>query len=139
MLRNLNSVSILTRENIVRPIALIIDVLGAHKCANTAVVIVSLQVGAILVLIVVVVEQVVGGASLVFLTRVELVLLDLQHLGLLGFICLHVFKSTNLSGVSLFSKMGPSILDVLEVLLTNFLVCDGKVFVKSFLLRDKVT
>ena len=138
MLRNLNSASIFTRENIVRPIALIIDVLGTHKCANTAVVIISLQVGAILVLIVAVVEQIVGGAALVFLSCIELVLLDFEHLCLLNIVCLHVFKSADFSCVPLFSQVSPSILHMLELLMTNFLVCNGEIFIETLLLGDKV-
>ena len=80
MLRNLNPASVLAGENIVRPIALIIDVLGSHKCANTAVVVVSLQVVAVRVFIVVVVEEIVGSAALIFLSCIELVLLDFEHL-----------------------------------------------------------
>ena len=139
MLRNLNSASVLTGENIVRPIALIIDVLGTHKCANTAVVIISLQVGAILVLIVAVVEQIVGGAALVFLSCIELVLLDFEHLCLLNIVCLHVFKSADFSCVPLFSQVSPSILHMLELLMTNFLVCDGEIFIEALLLGDEVT
>ena len=56
MLRNLNPAPILPSENIVRPIRLIIDVFGSHERPNPTVFIVGLQVGAVRILIVAMVE-----------------------------------------------------------------------------------
>lgn len=134
MLRHLNPASVLASQDIVRPIALIIDVLGAHERSHPTVFVVSLQIGTIRIAIIVVIEQVVGRATLIFLASVELVLLYVENLRLFDFTLLHVFKSADFSVESFLSEMRPSILHVLELLLSNFLICNCKVFIKAFLL-----
>lgn len=124
MLGHLDPAPVLPSENIVRTIALIIDVFGAHERPDPAVLVVRLQVRPVRVLVVVVVEEVVGRATLVFLASVELGFLDVEHLRLFDFTILHVFKSADLSVVSFLTEMSPSVLHMLVLLLSNFLICD---------------
>ena len=56
MLRHLNAAPILASQDIVSSVALIIDILGAHQCTHAAVIIVSLQLVAVRVRIVIVVQ-----------------------------------------------------------------------------------
>ena len=124
MLWHLNPAPVLPSENIVRTIALIIDVFGAHERPDPAVFVVRLQIRPVGILVVVVVEEVVGRAALVFLASIELVFLDVEHLRLFDFTLLHVFKSADLSVVSFLTEMSPSVLNMLELLLSNSLICD---------------
>ena len=139
MLGHLDPATVLSSQNIVRTIALIIDVFGAHERPDPTVLVVGLQVVAVGIVIVVVIEQVVGGAALVFLASVELVFLHVEDLRLFDFNLFHVFKSADLSVVSFLTEMSPSVLNMLELLLSNFLICDSKVLVKALLFRDEVT
>ena len=62
-----------------------------------------------------------------------MVLFDFEYLCLLDIVRLHVFKSLDLTLVSLFSEVGPSVLDMLVLLLAHFLVSHRKVFVEPLL------
>ena len=132
--RHLDADAFLARENIVGAIALVVNVLGAHEGADAAVLVVLRQLLPIVRLVVVEVEQVVGGAPLILLPRIEVVPLHVDHLRLTHLRLLHVFKSVDFALESLLSEVGPLVLDVLEFLLTHALIRNGEVLVKSLLL-----
>ena len=131
---HLDALPLLTRQDVVASIALVVDVFGSHEGSHAAVFVVLGQLVSIAGLVVVQVQQVVSCAALIFLARVELILFDFKSLSLFDILRLHVFKSVDLSGVALFAQMSPSILHMLELLLAYFLVSHCKILVESFLL-----
>ena len=134
MLWDLDPAAVLSSEDIVSTIALIVDVLGSHEGANSTVLIVLLEAIALIVGIVTMVEQVECSAAVVLAARIEVLLLDLDDCFLLSFGVLHVFKSVDLSVEAFFAEVRPSVLHMLELLGTNSLVCDSEVLIKSLLL-----
>ena len=132
--RDLDPAAVLTSQDVVSTVALIVDVLGSHEGANTAVLIILLEAAALIVGIVAMVEQVEGSTTVVLAASVEVILLDLDDLCLLNLGVLHVFKSVDLSGEALFAEVGPPVLHMLELLGSLFLVCDSEVLIKSLLL-----
>ena len=75
--RDLDSIAIGACEYIVGSVALVIDVLGAHQSPYSAILIVLGQLVAIISLIILLVQQVISGTSMVLLSGIELILLDL--------------------------------------------------------------
>ena len=75
--RDLNPVAIGACKYIVGSVALVVDVLGAHQSPYSAILVVLGQMVAIRSLIILLVQQVVSGTSMVFLSGIELFLLDL--------------------------------------------------------------
>ena len=134
MLWDLDPAAVLSSKDIVSTVALIVDVLGSHEGANSAVLIIRLEAIALSVVIVSMVEQVEGSATVVLTACIEVLLLDLDDCFLLRFGVLHVFKSVDLSVEALFAEVRPSVLHMLELLGSNSLVCDGEVLIKSLLL-----
>ena len=134
MLWDLDPAAVLSSEDIVSTIALIVDVLGSHEGANTAVLIVRLKATALSVCIVAMVEQVEGSATVVLAARIEVLLLDLDDCILLRIRALHVFKSVDFSGEAFFAEVRPSVLHMLELLGSYSLICDGEVLIESLLL-----
>ena len=134
MLWDLDPAAVLSSEDIVSTIALIVDVLGSHEGANTAVLIVRLEATALSVGIVAMVEQVEGSATVVLAARIEVLLLDLDDCILLRIRALHVFKSVDFSGEAFFAEVRPSVLHMLELLGSYSLICDGEVLIESLLL-----
>ena len=134
MLWDLDPAAVLSSEDIVSTIALIVDVLGSHEGANSAVLIVLLEAIALRVAIVAMVEQVEGSATVVLAACIEVLLLDLDDCFLLRFRALHVFKSVDFSVEAFFAEVRPSVLHMLELLGSNSLVCDSEVLIKSLLL-----
>ena len=130
----MNALPFFTSKDVVSAIGLIVDILGAHKSSHTAVFVILLQSLAVISLIVVEVEQIVSGTSMVFATSVEVVTLDRNDFVLACLLNFHVFKSLNFTLVTLFTKMGPAVLHMLELLLSNFLISNGKVLVETLLL-----
>ena len=131
---DLNACTIFTREYIVGPIALLIDVLCAHQGPHTAVFVVLGQLLPIVSRVVVQVQKVVGGATLVFLACIVVGLFSFQLLSLLYFSLLHGFKSFDFSLVPFLTQIGPPVLHMFILLLTHFLVRHCEVLVKSLLL-----
>ena len=74
MLGNVDAGSVLAGQNVVRAVALVINVLRAHQSSHSAVSVVLLQLLPIVVLVVVQIEEVVSRASLILLSCIELVL-----------------------------------------------------------------
>ena len=138
MLRDLDPVAVLASEDVVSTVALIVDVLGSHEGANSAVLVVLLEAIALCVAIVAMVEQVEGSAAVVLAAGVEVLLLDLDDCLLLNLRALHVFKSVDLSGEAFFAEVRPSVLHMLELLGSNSLVCDSEVLIKSLLLYNTI-
>ena len=134
VLWDLDPATVLSSKDIVSTVALIVDVLGSHEGANSAVVIVLLEAITLWVCIVIMVEQVEGSATVVLAARIEVLFLDLDDCLLLRFSAFHVFKSVDLSVEAFFTEVRPSVLHMLELLGSNFLVCDGEVLIKSLLL-----
>ena len=134
VLWDLDPATVLSSKDIVSTVALIVDVLGSHEGANSAVVIVLLEAITLWVCIVIMVEQVEGSATVVLAARIEVLFLDLDDCCLLRFSAFHVFKSVDLSVEAFFAEVRPSVLHMLELLGSNFLVCDGEVLIKSLLL-----
>ena len=132
--RDLDPAAVLTGQDVVSTVALIVDVLGSHEGANTTVLIVLLEAVTLWVRIVAMVEQVEGSTTVVLAASVEVILLDLDDLCLLNLLALHVFKSVDLSGEALFAEVGPPVLHMLEILGSYLLVCDSEVLIKSLLL-----
>ena len=71
---------------------------------------------------------------MVLSTSVEVITLHRDDFLLTNVASLHVFKSVDLSSVAFLTKVRPTILNVLELLLANLLVSDSKVLIKTFLL-----
>jgi hypothetical protein len=138
MLRYLYSASIFTGENIVGPIALVIDISCAHQGTHAAIIIIRLQVVSVVVLIVVVVQKVVRSSPLIFLACIKLVPLNVYDLSRLNFTSFHVFKSVNLPGEPLFTQVRPSVLNMCMLLLTNLLIGHGEILIEALLLGDEV-
>ena len=134
MLWDLDPAAVLSCKDIVRTIALIVDVLGSHEGANSAILIILLEAITLWIIVIVMVEHVEGSATVVLAACVEVILLDLDDLCLLCFGALHVFKSVDLSAEALFSEVCPSVLHMLELLGPDSLVCDSEVLIKSLLL-----
>ena len=134
MLRDLNAYTLLTSENIVISICLIVDVLGTHEGPHAAVLIILLQLLPLGRVVVPLVQWVVSCTALVLFARIEFIFLCLQDLGLLYFACLHVFKSVDLSLVTFLAKMSPAVLDMRELCLSLLLISNGEVLVEPFLL-----
>ena len=134
----LNPTSVFASENIVCPIAFIVDIPRSHQGTHAAIFVIRLQVLAIRILVVIVIQQVVRSSPLILLASIELILFDIEHLCLLCFRRLHVFKSVDLSVVPFFAEVSPSVLNVLVLLLTDLLICDGEVLVEALLLGDEV-
>lgn len=131
---HLNALPFFTSKDVVSAIGLIVDILGAHKSSHTAVFVILLQSLAVISLIVVEVEQIVSGTSMVFATSVEVVTLDCNDFMLACLLNFHVFKSLHFTLITLFTKMGPAVLHMLELLLSNFLISNRKVLVETLLL-----
>ena len=134
MLWHLDSLSLLACENIVATIAFVVNILCSHKGPYAAVFVVLPQALSVLRLVVIEVEQVVCSASVIFLTRIEVVLFHFKHFCGTNVASLHVFKSLHFPLVALFAEVGPSVLNVFKLLLAHFLVSDSEVLVKSLLL-----
>ena len=134
MLWDLDPAAVLSGKDIVSTIALIVDVLGSHEGANSAILIVLLEAITLCIIVVAMVEHVEGSTTVVLAACVEVILLDLDDLCLLCFGALHVFKSVDLSVEALFTKVCPSVLHMLKLLGPNSLVCDSEVLIKSLLL-----
>ena len=134
VLWDLDPATVLSSKDIVSTVALIVDVLGSHEGANSAVVIVLLEAITLWVCIVIMVEQVEGSAAVVLAARIEVLFLDLDDCILLRFRAFHVFKSVDLSVEAFFAEVRPSVLHMLELLGSNSLVCDSEVLIKSLLL-----
>ena len=71
---------------------------------------------------------------MIFATSIKMVTLYSDDLMLASFRNFHVFKSLHLALVTLLTKMGPLVLDMLELLLSDFLISDSKVLVETLLL-----
>ena len=136
MVGHLNALAVLTGQDVVGTVALIVDVLSAHQGSHAAICVVLFKVLAICSLVIVEVQQVVCSAALILLSCIEMVLFDLEDFLLASILCLHVSKAVHLTCVSLFAKMCPLVLNVLELVLANALVSHCEVLVKSFLLGD---
>ena len=134
MLRDLNASAVLSSENIVASIALIVDVLGAHEGSHAAILVVLLQLLPLGCVVVPQVQWVVRCTALVLFASIEFIFLRLQDLSLLYFVCLHVFKSVDLSLVAFFTKMSPAVLDMRELCLPLLLISNSEVLVEPFLL-----
>ena len=134
VLWDLDPATVLSSKDIVSTVALIVDVLGSHEGANSAVVIVLLEAITLWVCIVIMVEQVEGSATVVLAARIEVLFLDLNDCFLLRFRAFHVFKSVDLSVEAFIAEVRPSVLHMLELLGSNSLVCNGEVLIKSLLL-----
>ena len=134
VLRNLNTVPLLTGQDVVGAISLVVDVFGSHEGSYAAVFVILRQALSVLRSVVVEIEQVVGGSTLVLLSSVEVVSFHFDHLLALHIHLFHAFKSVDFSVVSLFAQVGPLVLDVLELLGAHFLVCHREVLVESLLL-----
>ena len=134
VLWDLDPATVLSSKDIVSTVALIVDVLGSHEGANSAVLIIRLETIALSVVIVSMVEQVEGSATVVLAARIEVLFLDLDDCLLLRFRAFHVFKSVDLSVEAFFAEVRPSVLHMLELLGSNSLVCNGEVLIKSLLL-----
>ena len=78
-------------------------------------------------------QQVICSTTLVLFACIEVINLRLEHLVLGGLDGLHLFKPCHFSLQSLFSKMGVFVLNVVILLLSQFLVSHREVFVKSLL------
>mmetsp|Transcript_8813 Transcript_8813/g.10454 ORF Transcript_8813/g.10454 Transcript_8813/m.10454 type:complete len:125 (-) Transcript_8813:257-631(-) len=122
--RHLDPLALFPCQNIVAAIAFIIDVFGTHEGAHAAIFIVLLQALPIVARVVVQVEQVVRCATMIFLPRIELTFLHFKDFCIAHVASFHVFKSVDFTTVALFTQVGPFVLHVLELVLTNFLICD---------------
>ena len=134
MRRHLDTLALLARENIVAPIALIVDILGSHECPHAAVLVVLLQRLPVLRLVVIQVEQVVRCTALILLSCIELSLFYFKDLGLSLLLRLHVFEATHFALVPLLPQVGPTVLHMLVLLRANLLVSHREVLIKSLLL-----
>ena len=130
----MNALPFLTGKDVVSAIGLIVDILGAHKSSHAAILIVLLETLTVIRLIIVQVEQIVGCTAMVFATGIKMVTLYSNDLMLASLRNFHVFKSLHLALVALFTKMGPLVLHMLELILSDFLISDGKVLVETLLL-----
>lgn len=135
---HLNALALLSRQNVVSTVALIVNVLGSHESTNSAIFIILLQCLAILSLVVAQIKQVVGRTTLIFLACIEMVLFDFQGGSFFLLLIFHVFKSVDFSLVALLAQMGPPVLNVLILLRTNSLVGNSKIFVETFLLYREI-
>ena len=113
MLWDLDPAAVLSSEDIVSTIALIVDVLGSHEGANSAILIVLLQAITLCIIVVAMVEHVEGSTTVVLAASIEVLLLDLDDCILLRFRALHVFKSVDLSVEAFFAEVRPSVLHML--------------------------
>ena len=71
---------------------------------------------------------------MILLSCVEVVPFHLQYFCSTCVASLHVFKSLHLSAVALLTEVRPFVLNVFKLLLADFLVCNGEVFVETLLL-----
>ena len=132
--RNLDALSLCACEDVELPIASIVQVLGTHQRSHLRVFIMSSQLLSLRGAIVAQVEQIVGGASLVLLPGVEVILLRLEDGALLGFIALHRVKSLYFSLESILPAGIMHSLFLLKLLLPHSLVCHCEILVESVLL-----
>lgn len=133
---HLDTLALLARQNVVRTIALVVDVFCAHQRTHPTVFIVLRQLVAPSSMIVVQIEQVVGRTALILLTRIELCLFHVEDLSVANISVLHVLESADFSLVALFSQVGPSVLHVFELLLAHALVRHREVLIETLLLYN---
>ena len=131
---HLNTLTLLTRQNVVRAIALVVDVFCTHQRTNPTVFVVLRQLVAPRSFIVVEIEQVVGCTSLILLACIELSLFHFEDLCVANISVLHILKSADFSLVALFSQVGPSVLHVFVFLLAYALVRHSEVLIETLLL-----
>ena len=131
---HLNALALLSRQNVVSTVALIVNILGSHEGSNSAIFVILLQSLAILSVVVAQIQQVVGSTTLIFLACIEMILFDLQGSCFFLLLIFHVFKSVDFSLVALLAQVSPPVLNVLILLLANSLVGNSKVFVETLLL-----
>ena len=89
------------------------------------------------VLIVVKIKQIIGSASLVLLSCIEVIDLCLENSILLSLHLLHVFKPLDFTVESVFSASVMLLLHLLELCLSHFLVSNCEILVKSVLFCSK--
>ena len=75
---------------------------------------------------------------MVLLASIELIFLDHEGRCLLCIHLFHVFKSTNLSIVSLFAQVGPPVLHMVVLLSSDLLISNGEILIEALLLTDEV-
>ena len=88
---HLNALALLSRQNVVSTVALIVNILGSHEGSNSAIFVILLQSLAILSVVVAQIEQVVGSTTLIFLACIEMILFDLQGSRFFLLLIFHVF------------------------------------------------
>ena len=130
---NLDAIPLSTSEDVKSTIASIVQVLSTHQSSNSRLFIVLCKLLSILCLIIVEVKQIIGGASLILLSCIEVINLSLEDGILLCLHLLHVFKPLDLAIESFFSTGVMSLLHLLELCISHFLISDCEILVESVL------
>ena len=97
MLGHLNRLSVLACQYVELAIAFISDVLGSNHGSHFGIVLILSQLFALVGVVVVHVEEVVGRSALVLFAGVKLLNFCCQYLILVGLITLHTLKAFDLS------------------------------------------
>ena len=131
--RDLDAISFSACEYVKPTVASIIQVLSTHQSSNSRLFIALLQLLSVFRLVIVKIKQIIGSASLILLSCIEMIDLSLQNGILLSFHRLHVFKPLDLTVESILSTCVMFLLHLLELLLPHLLVSDCEILVESVL------